>query len=158
VRARAERLAERREWLDLGHYRPDLVGPGWTSLIDSPQFFTAANGKTDPAAELEATIAAFFAPPSAAPGRAASAVRLRRPLPLAEGRAGWDPEHRRNSAVRRSTSGSRDRCRTGHADLSGGVHEQSFVDVRAHVPALRSCRAGRTNAALVVCRQLRRRS
>jgi Domain of unknown function (DUF4105) len=66
-RARAERLAERREWLNLGHCRPDLLGPGWTSLIDSPDFFAAENGKMDPDAELEATLAAFFAPPSAGP-------------------------------------------------------------------------------------------
>jgi hypothetical protein len=62
-------LAERREWLDLGHYRPDFFGSGWTSLIDSPQFFTAADGKASPAAELEATLAAFFAPPAADPAR-----------------------------------------------------------------------------------------
>jgi Domain of unknown function (DUF4105) len=56
-------LAERRAWLDLGHYRPDLLGPGYTSLIDSRAFFNAERGKTDPQAELEATLAAFFAPP-----------------------------------------------------------------------------------------------
>jgi hypothetical protein len=60
-RARSERLADRRAWLDLGHYRPDLFGPGHTSLIDSAGFFNAAQGKTDPQAELEATLAAFFA-------------------------------------------------------------------------------------------------
>ena len=53
-----------RAWLDLGHYRPDLLGPGYTSLIDSPGFFNAERGKTDPEAELEATLAAFFAPPA----------------------------------------------------------------------------------------------
>ena len=39
------------------------MGPGHTSLIDSPGFFNAERGKTDPQAELEATLAAFFAPP-----------------------------------------------------------------------------------------------
>ncbi len=67
--ARSERLAEQRAWLDLGHYRPDLLGPGHTSLIDSPGFFNAERGKTDPQAELEATLAAFFAPPDAAQGQ-----------------------------------------------------------------------------------------
>src|SRR5690606_31475423 len=67
-RARAERLAVRRAWFDLGHYRPDLLGQGHTSLIDSTAFFNAERGKTDPQAELEATLAAFFAPP----GRAAA--------------------------------------------------------------------------------------
>ena len=66
ARARAENLASRREWLDLGHYRPGLLGSGLTSLIDSPGFFNAAGGKVDPEAELEATLAAFFAGP--APG------------------------------------------------------------------------------------------
>lgn len=64
ARARAERLAERRDWLALGHYRRDRMGWGHTSLIDSETFFNAANGKTDPEAELEATLAAFFAPGS----------------------------------------------------------------------------------------------
>ncbi len=65
ARARAERLATRREWLDLGHYRPRLLGSGQVSLIDSPGFFNAPKGKVDPEAELEATLAAFFAEPVA---------------------------------------------------------------------------------------------
>jgi Domain of unknown function (DUF4105) len=68
------------------------MGPGWTSLIDSPQFFTAANGKTDPAAELEATLAAFFAPPSADPAiphaQCAFVARFR----WLKAELGWDPE------------------------------------------------------------------
>ncbi|MEM7024829.1 MAG: DUF4105 domain-containing protein, partial [Pseudomonadota bacterium] len=63
-RARQEHLAEQRAWLDLGHYRADLLSPGHTSLIDSPGFFLAERGKTDPQAELEATLAAFFAVPA----------------------------------------------------------------------------------------------
>jgi len=62
TQARAERLAERREWLALGHYHRNLSGSAYTSLIDSEAFFNASNGKTDPQAELEATLAAFFAP------------------------------------------------------------------------------------------------
>jgi hypothetical protein len=85
-------LAERRGWLDLGHYRPDLVGPGWTSLIDSPQFFTAANGKTDPATELEATLAAFFAPPSAAPARPHPQCAFVARFRWLKAELGWDPE------------------------------------------------------------------
>ena len=61
ARARADNLASRREWLDLGHYRQGLLGPGHTSLIDSRGFFNSPDGKTDPEAELEATLAAFFA-------------------------------------------------------------------------------------------------
>jgi hypothetical protein len=55
-------LADSRAWLALGHYRPDLLGSGHHSLIDSPDFFLARDGKTDPQAELKATLEAFFAP------------------------------------------------------------------------------------------------
>lgn len=44
------------------HYRPDRLGRGVTSLADSPAFFLSPDGKTDPQAELEATLAAFFDP------------------------------------------------------------------------------------------------
>jgi hypothetical protein len=60
--ARARALAERREWHNLLHYKPDLLGAGVHSLADDPGFFNAATGKTEPAAELEATLAAFFTP------------------------------------------------------------------------------------------------
>jgi hypothetical protein len=59
--ARAGRLAEQRQWLALSHYAPDAIGGGVTSLIDNQGFFLAAGGKTDPAAELDATLAGFFA-------------------------------------------------------------------------------------------------
>ena len=62
ARSRELRLAERAEWLKLGHYVPDLARPGVHSLVDSPGFFNAAGGKDDPRAELEATLGAFFAP------------------------------------------------------------------------------------------------
>ena len=60
ARSREMRLAERPEWRKLVHYEPDLVGPGLHSLIDSAWFFNSPRGKTDPRAELEATLAAFF--------------------------------------------------------------------------------------------------
>ena len=53
-------LAEDMQWLRLGHYLPGLMGIGYRSVIDSPGFFNAPGGKTEPRAELEATIAAFF--------------------------------------------------------------------------------------------------
>jgi hypothetical protein len=59
--ARQKRLAEDRQWLTLGHYLPDWLGTGVTSVIDSPGFFNAADGRSDPRAELEATLARFFA-------------------------------------------------------------------------------------------------
>ncbi len=60
ARARQLHLAERVEWLKLGHYVPNLLRPGVHSLVDSPNFFNASDGKTNPRTELEATLAAFF--------------------------------------------------------------------------------------------------
>lgn len=63
ARAHALQLAERREWQVLLHTTPDLFG-GVTSSIDAPGFFFSPHGKDDPAAELDATLAAFFAVPA----------------------------------------------------------------------------------------------
>ncbi len=60
ARSRELRLAERPEWLKLGHYVPNVARPGVHSLVDSPPFFLASSGKDDPRAELESTLAAFF--------------------------------------------------------------------------------------------------
>ncbi len=59
-RAAEGRLAERREWRVLLHYRRNALGDGVISDADDPRFFLASEGKTDPAAELAATLAAFF--------------------------------------------------------------------------------------------------
>jgi hypothetical protein len=61
ARSRELGLSDFREWHVLLHYRPDRLGGGVTSLADSPEFFRAPNGKTDPQAELEATLTSFFA-------------------------------------------------------------------------------------------------
>ncbi len=53
-------LAERREWDVLLFYRQRWEGR--KSIIDDPRFFLSPAGKTDPAAELEATIRGMFAP------------------------------------------------------------------------------------------------
>jgi hypothetical protein len=42
------------------HYTPNLVSPGVHGLADARRFYLAPNGKTDPQAELEATLSAFF--------------------------------------------------------------------------------------------------
>ncbi len=57
-------LSAEPAWRALVHYRPDWLGSGYHSLIDSPGFFQATDGKTDPRAELAATLSAFFAPPT----------------------------------------------------------------------------------------------
>lgn len=57
--AKALGLAGRREWHVLLHYRSNLFG-GYTSEQDDPGFFLSPQGKTDPEAELFATLARFF--------------------------------------------------------------------------------------------------
>jgi len=53
------RLADSREWHVLLHYHPNFFG-GVTSEQDGPTFFLAPDGKTNPEAELEATLTGFF--------------------------------------------------------------------------------------------------
>lgn len=57
--AERAKLADQREWHLLLHYRKGLFG-GYESEQDDPGFFLSPNGKTDPAAELTATITKFF--------------------------------------------------------------------------------------------------
>ncbi len=51
-------LSDDRYWDILLHYRKGIFGR--TSLVDDRRFFLSPRGKTDPAAELAATIDAFF--------------------------------------------------------------------------------------------------
>jgi hypothetical protein len=53
------KLASEREWHLLLHYRQNLFG-GHTSEQDDPGFFMSPDGKTDPQAELNATLKQFF--------------------------------------------------------------------------------------------------
>lgn len=53
-----EMLALQNYWLQLGHYRAATI-TDWKSEVDSPQFFLADDGKTNPSAELQATVNAF---------------------------------------------------------------------------------------------------
>ncbi|OGV74007.1 MAG: hypothetical protein A3K19_22640 [Lentisphaerae bacterium RIFOXYB12_FULL_65_16] len=68
-RAESARLWEDPYWHVLLHYKRGRLG-GWVSRVDDPKFFAAPDGKTNPRAEMEATLRAFFAP--AAPADAAS--------------------------------------------------------------------------------------
>jgi hypothetical protein len=58
-RSATANLSAAREWHLLLHYRANVFG-GYISEIDDPRFFLAPHGKTDPQAELEATLTAFF--------------------------------------------------------------------------------------------------
>ena len=70
TQAREKSLSSSPRWQALLHYRSNLIAPGVTSEVDAPGFFLARNGKTDPEAELEATLRAFFNPqPSDADGQ-----------------------------------------------------------------------------------------
>lgn len=59
--ASASDLSKDPYWLTLLHYRTDLVGRV-RSEIDDPAFFLSPRGRTDPAAELQATVGAFGQP------------------------------------------------------------------------------------------------
>lgn len=58
--AAARQLYAERTWEVLLHYRP--AGTERVSLVDDPDFFLSPEGKSNPAAELAATISAFLAP------------------------------------------------------------------------------------------------
>jgi len=60
AKSRQLRLAERQEWLKLGHYVPNLISSGVHGLVDSPRFYNAPDGKGNPQSELEATLASFY--------------------------------------------------------------------------------------------------
>jgi hypothetical protein len=61
-RARELGLAQTSQWRALLHYRSDTIGGGSTSLDDDPAFFRSGWGKTDPEAELAATLASLLDP------------------------------------------------------------------------------------------------
>ena len=58
--ARQRQLAADPMWLNLLHYKRQPVTGHWRSLADDQAFFNAPQGNTDPQAELDATLAAFF--------------------------------------------------------------------------------------------------
>ena len=58
ARARRLGLSWERRWQRLLHYR--VRGRTWRSEADGPGFFLSPQGRDDPQAELEATLAAFF--------------------------------------------------------------------------------------------------
>ena len=70
LQARADvlKLSSKRFWLLLGYYEPRWLG-GYKSQADGPGLFLAPTGKTDPRAELHATLAAFFSPRILPPGQ-----------------------------------------------------------------------------------------
>ncbi|MFV8570081.1 DUF4105 domain-containing protein [Marinobacter sp. SBS5] len=57
-----ENLHEHPVWLTLGHYHENSWGSGHTSQADDPAFFLSEVGKSDPKAELSATLQAIQQP------------------------------------------------------------------------------------------------
>lgn len=58
--AHQQQLHQHPQWLKLLHYRPAGLTQQLRSQADDDNFFLARHGKTDPASELAATLAAFF--------------------------------------------------------------------------------------------------
>ena len=86
--AREKRLAAEPMWHALLHYKrptylPADMPPRWKSQIDSPWFFQSATGKTQPEAELEATLLAFFAENPDSADAPDTRMSIRSALPLA---------------------------------------------------------------------------
>jgi len=61
--AHRQQLANSPEWLSLLHYRPNTIRSGYTSFASGHDFFLAADGRTNPRHELDATLAAIARPP-----------------------------------------------------------------------------------------------
>ncbi len=64
-RAIEKHLWTNLQWINLVHYMPGIFGSD-TSQVDGESFFFAPDGKTNPKAEMLATIHAFFRTPTAA--------------------------------------------------------------------------------------------
>ena len=60
--ATAKQLWQNPEWLKLLHYKAGLLPNKYKSQVDAPRFFLAEDGKHNPQAELNTTLAAFFEP------------------------------------------------------------------------------------------------
>lgn len=53
-------LADEPAWKALLHCSGNWISSGCASQVDDPRFFFSSHGKTNPSAELDATLAAFF--------------------------------------------------------------------------------------------------
>jgi hypothetical protein len=86
--AHDKHLANDEEWIRLLHYRKTLFG-GWESEADGEPFFNAKQGKTDPEAELAATVRGFFLPASKDPKLGPKDPTLDHPLCRFPARFAW---------------------------------------------------------------------
>lgn len=74
--AEARQLAADEAWLALLHYKRHPISGRVRSLADDSDFFNAADGADDAAAELRATLAAFFDPRPNQPGEQSAQCRF----------------------------------------------------------------------------------
>ncbi|MGQ0547736.1 MAG: Lnb N-terminal periplasmic domain-containing protein [Betaproteobacteria bacterium] len=101
ARARALGLAQRPEWQKLLHYVPNIGAPGVHGLVDSPGFFNAPQGKTDPQAELEATLASFYVEMEETPQRQSPQCAFPARYAWLDGELGFDPQRLPRLACKR---------------------------------------------------------
>jgi len=66
IRAREQLLWNDPIWKKLLHYKKNIWG-GYTSQVDGKDFFNSSEGKNNPEAEMEATLARFFSTKPVAP-------------------------------------------------------------------------------------------
>ncbi|HET6347272.1 MAG TPA: DUF4105 domain-containing protein, partial [Myxococcota bacterium] len=90
TRARAEALSRDAFWHRLLHYRTNWRGQ-LRSQADGPGFFLAADGASDPEAELQADLAAFFAPDPPEPDAEHPQCAFPARYAWLKGRLGFDP-------------------------------------------------------------------
>ncbi len=86
-RADELRLSETKQWRALMHYHDRLLTH--ESTIDSPGFFLAEDGKTNPDSELKAALRAFFRPSGSVPAKEGESKDYRHPQCLFPARLAW---------------------------------------------------------------------
>ena len=62
-----KRMWETPMWQTLMHYKKNTIMNGYTSMVDGQDYFLSKSGRTNPKAELMATVASFFSGTHVAP-------------------------------------------------------------------------------------------
>lgn len=92
ARARTQGLAASPEWRALLHYQPRFGVLPARALPDSANFFLSPRGRTDAAAELDATLAAFFSDERETDTTQNPQCRFRARFAWLDARLGFDPD------------------------------------------------------------------
>lgn len=91
-KARGKKLWENRTWHLLMHYNPGTFY-GYESEADGDGFFHASDGKTNPQAELEASLAGFFSTETRSPGKMTSQCAFPARYHWMKEQLEFDPKH-----------------------------------------------------------------